>query len=105
MNALPQENQSNLLHLINRGSEALPTVIVALTILFLTHYAANGNRRMSTVAFFTKCMSTRYQVFGPYFVPGYSHQGISPEKPPLELGFFEFVIMLASEASLCFQPS
>jgi len=73
MNALPQENQSNLLHLINRGSEALPTVIVALTILFLTHYAANGNRRMSTVAFFTKCMSTRYQVFGPYFVPGYSH--------------------------------
>ena len=49
MNALPQENQSNLLHLINRGSEALPTVFLS------------------------------------------PDQGISPEKLPLDLGFFEVV--------------
>ena len=50
MNALLQEIKSSFLHLIGRSVEALPAVIVALAILFLTRYAANMTRRTATVA-------------------------------------------------------
>ncbi len=50
MSNLLQEIKSSLLHLTGRSIEALPAVIVALAILFLTRYAANLTRRMATVA-------------------------------------------------------
>lgn len=50
MNALLQEIKTSLLNLIGNSIEALPAALVAITILFLTRYAANFTRRMASVA-------------------------------------------------------
>lgn len=49
MDALLQEIKSSLLHLVGLGIEALPALLVAIAILFLTRYAANVARRMANV--------------------------------------------------------
>lgn len=50
MQALLVEIKSSLLRLIGNAIEALPAVLVAIAILFLTRYAANMARRMAAVA-------------------------------------------------------
>ncbi len=50
MNALLQEIKSSLLRIIGSGIEALPAIIVAIAILFLTRYAANLIRRMAAIS-------------------------------------------------------
>ncbi len=49
MNDLLQEIKSSLLHLVGRSVEALPSVIVAIAFLFITRYAANVARRMTSL--------------------------------------------------------
>jgi small-conductance mechanosensitive channel len=50
MNALLQEIKSSLLRIVGSGIEALPAMLVAIAILFLTRYAANFTRRVATAA-------------------------------------------------------
>ncbi len=50
MHALLLEIKSSLLHLIGKTIEALPSILTAIVILFLTRYAANVARRMASVA-------------------------------------------------------
>jgi hypothetical protein len=50
MRALLQEIKSSLLSLIGSGIKALPAILVAIAILFLTRYAANLTRRMTAIA-------------------------------------------------------
>ncbi len=50
MNALIQEIQSSLLHLVGNSIEALPAFLVAIAILLITRYAATATRRMAGIA-------------------------------------------------------
>ncbi len=50
MNALLQEMKSSLLRIVGSGIEALPAMLVAIAILFLTRYVANFTRRIATAA-------------------------------------------------------
>lgn len=50
MNALFQEIKTSLLNLIGNSIEALPAILVAIAILFVTRYTANMTRRMAAIA-------------------------------------------------------
>lgn len=50
MNDLLQQIRSSLLNVVGRTTEALPSLLVAIAILFLTRYAANIIRKTATVA-------------------------------------------------------
>ena len=50
MNDLIQQIQSSLLNVVGRTTEALPSFLVAIAILFLTRYASNFIRRTTAAA-------------------------------------------------------